>query len=332
MNAVKCQKRSRPLTCFGAVWIIVTLLVATADASADGCDWTGSGLESPGEGGGVRPVYLRCSQGSVTWLYPRGALRILLRYGTQSKEFQGCLKLSGDYSGANIYVERHRKLQLLSSGSGAEAARPEEKTRRHCFESRNGQVALFLEADPTSGSQDPLRRQKAQFHYDLQLLQIDSVNAIPDPWQECRPCSRKETLEMFCSSDFVARGSISSIFNDAQLDQTLMTVRASRVIRQASSVFRPTSRKRKRKWIAAPSKWKGMDGVEEDLSDADQDHVATLHLPLSCHVKHGSGEFLFMGRKRLGDAVLWCAPRLEEWEQWIAEANTQGTAQCRLES
>ena len=41
MNAVKCQKRSRPLTCFGAVWIIVTLLVATADASADGCDWTG---------------------------------------------------------------------------------------------------------------------------------------------------------------------------------------------------------------------------------------------------------------------------------------------------
>ena len=163
------------------------------------------------------------------------------------------------------------------------------------------------------------------------LLRAESNGSILNV-SECRPCSRKETLEMFCSSDFVARGSISSIFNDAQLDQTLMTVRASRVIRQASSVFRPTSRKRKRKWIAAPSKWKGMDGVEEDLSDADQDHVATLHLPLSCHVKHGSGEFLFMGRKRLGDAVLWCAPRLEEWEQWIAEANTQGTAQCRLES
>ena len=147
---------------------------------------------------------------------------------------------------------------------------------------------------------------------------------------ECRPCSRKETLEMFCSSDFVARGSISSIFNDAQLDRTLMTVRASRVIRQASSVFRPTQRKRK--WIAAPSKWKGMDGVEEDLSDGAQDHVATLHLPLSCHVKHGSGQFLFMGRKRLGDAVLWCAPRLEEWQHWILQANAEGTAQCRLES
>ena len=48
-----------------------------------------SGLEENGsEEGGVRPVYLRCSQGSVTWLYPRGALRVLLRYGTKGKEFQ----------------------------------------------------------------------------------------------------------------------------------------------------------------------------------------------------------------------------------------------------
>ena len=37
---------------------------------------------------GVRPVYLRCSQGSVAWLYPRGALRVVLRYGTAGKEFQ----------------------------------------------------------------------------------------------------------------------------------------------------------------------------------------------------------------------------------------------------
>ena len=157
---------------------------------------------------------------------------------------------------------------------------------------------------------------------------------------ECRPCSVKETLELFCSSDFVARGSISSIYNDIQLERTLMTVRASRVIRQASSVFTSHASadaparwsRRKRKLIAAPSKWKGMDGVEEDLSDPAQDHVATLHVPLSCKVKIGGGQFVFMGRKRLGDAVLFCAPRLEEWQQWIVQANIDGTAQCRLES
>ena len=162
---------------------------------------------------------------------------------------------------------------------------------------------------------------------------------------------------MFCSSDFVARGFISSVSNDAQLERTLLKVRATRVIRQASTVFesvgRPrsltTPNKRKRtsplkRLIAIPSKWKGMDGVEEDLTDdnevesnslidtTEEEHTGTLHVPLTCQVKHGSGEFIFMGRKRLGDAVLWCAPRLEEWQQWIHQAQTDGSAQCRLEA
>lgn len=165
---------------------------------------------------------------------------------------------------------------------------------------------------------------------------------------ECRPCSVKESLEMFCSSDFVARGSISAIYNDAELERTLLTVRATRVIRQASSVFqpindRPSVQKRKRRTpkrlIPIPSKWKGMDGLEEDLtgnevnsSETEDEHTGTLHVPLTCQVKHGSGEFIFMGRKRLGDAVLWCAPRLEEWQQWILQAQMDGSAQCRLEA
>ena len=48
-------------------------------------DGGGAGSDHPR---GVRPVYLRCSQGSVSWLYPRGALRVVLRYGTAGKEFQ----------------------------------------------------------------------------------------------------------------------------------------------------------------------------------------------------------------------------------------------------
>lgn len=167
---------------------------------------------------------------------------------------------------------------------------------------------------------------------------------------------------MFCSSDFVARGTISSIYNDAQMERTLLTVRATRVIRQASTVFEPVrpaaynsiekkKKKKKKKrqtsvqprFVSAPSKWKGMDGVEqvlntvdddvavEDNNDDEEEHVGTLHLPLTCQVKHGSGEFVFMGRKRLGDAVLFCAPRLEEWQQWIQQAQNDGSAQCRLQ-
>nr|CAH0111396.1 unnamed protein product [Daphnia galeata] len=347
--------------------IVPTLLCPSLAASAaDGCDWIGSGLESLNPSSedehqpqqqtqshrGVKPVYLRCSQGSVSWLYPRGALRVVLRYGTAGKEFQGCLKLSSDFGGANIYVEQHRTLKLLHSGSTL--LRPDGK--RHCFDSHKGQVALFLESDSIGGGSDPLRRETAAFDYDLQLVEEEDDQSH-DPWQECRPCSVKESLEMFCSSDFVARGFISSVSNDAQLERTLLKVRATRVIRQASTVFEPVGRppslttpnKRKRRsslkrLIAIPSKWKGMDGVEEDLTDnnemesnslietTEEEHTGTLHVPLTCQVKHGSGEFIFMGRKRLGDAVLWCAPRLEEWQQWIHQAQTDGSAQCRLEA
>ncbi len=72
--------------------------VCVVDPRADSAMLIGfdSGLEEKGSGGppygqqrGVRPVYLRCSQGQVTWLYPTGALRVVLRYATAAaKEFQ----------------------------------------------------------------------------------------------------------------------------------------------------------------------------------------------------------------------------------------------------
>lgn len=93
------------------------------------------------------------------------------------------------------------------------------------------------------------------------------------------------------------------------------------MIRQASQVFH--QRRRRREWID-----------DEDLNELkdDEHHVGTLHVPLTCQVKHGQGEFVFMGRQRLGDAVLWCAPRAEEWAVMIQEAMKEGSAQCRLES
>ena len=89
------------------------------------------------------------------------------------------MKLSADFSGANIYVEKHRELQLLYSGastaSSASAGRPD--SRRHCFYSHAGQVALFVESDPSWN--DPIGRQSAQFEFDLQLK---SAHEELDPW------------------------------------------------------------------------------------------------------------------------------------------------------
>lgn len=88
------------------------------------------------------------------------------------------MKLAADFSGANIYVEQHRKLKLLHSSSTP--GRPD--ARRHCFDSHHGQVALFVESDPAGPGADPLRRHSAGFEYDLQLLQEDGQR-LYDPWQ-----------------------------------------------------------------------------------------------------------------------------------------------------
>lgn len=95
---------------------------------------------------------------------------------------QGCLKLSSDFAGANIYVEQHRTLKLLHSGSSSALLRPDGK--RHCFDSHAGQVALFLESESPIGGSDPLRRETAAFDYDLQLVdgQQDDQQSH-DPWQ-----------------------------------------------------------------------------------------------------------------------------------------------------
>ena len=153
---------------------------------------------------------------------------------------------------------------------------------------------------------------------------------------------------MFCSSDFVARGSISSVHNDDTLQRTLVTVRASRVIRQVSPVFArqasssPTTSSTRTETLRRPRRSSSSSSRLEQRSirhqspaanrnDDDAQHYATLHVPIKCQAKHGTGEFLFMGRQRLGDAILWCAPRAEDWSRWVRQAQTDGTAQCRLE-
>lgn len=71
---------------------------------------------------GVTPVYLRCTAGRVTWMYPRGALRVLLRLPGQDREFRACIKVhpdgGKDYP-ARLFLEGPRSLlQLYSHEDG----------------------------------------------------------------------------------------------------------------------------------------------------------------------------------------------------------------------
>ena len=140
-----------------------------------------SGLSPSSTGRGVTPVYLRCSAGKVTWLYPRGALRVLLRLPGQDREFRACIKVHSDGKkdpAARLFLEGPRSLLPLYSHSdgGNKAIRLVPPSTRiflqitslnyRCFNSKNGQAAIYVEAADV----DAVTKRVAEVDYDLQAL------------------------------------------------------------------------------------------------------------------------------------------------------------------
>lgn len=54
-----------------------------------------------------------------------------------------------------------------------------------------------------------------------------------------------------------------------------------------------------------------------------------VRVPLVCNARHGPGEFMIMAKRRLGDLVLICAPKLETWKETVQEIDS---APCVLTS
>lgn len=117
-----------------------------------------SGLTHEGHTRDVEQVYLRCSQGSLEWLYPTGAIIVNLRPNMVSPaaaRLSVCIKPSAESSGTNIYLDRNGKLRLLL---------PEQDQARgkvHCFGIQEG--ALFIEAVPHMD----ISRRITAFQYEL---------------------------------------------------------------------------------------------------------------------------------------------------------------------
>lgn len=280
--------------------------VGLASIMGDECDWTGSGLSIPPSDKGVTPVYLRCSAGKIRWLYPRGALRILLRLPNQERNFRACLKLrTTDKPGrpvARVYLEGPRSLIPLYVDDS------KNKPIR-CFNSKNGQAAIYIEAT----DERSFDRQLTEIEYDLQQLPKNHYGY--DLSEECRPCSKEELAHIFCTSDLVTRGIIHSVEDNHDLELSQMTVKITKLIRHTSA--------------------------EESLQEIDSNSVipssvkhkfVTLNIPQHCGVNHGLGEFVFMARRKLGDLTLLCAPRLETWVVLANKLNAEGKSHCVLRS
>lgn len=297
-------------------FVVIVCLSTCGDANRDSCNWSGSGLDNADPSHVVRPVSLMCNKGHLKWTYPRGGLNVNFRPRLTSKsgsEFKVCLRVDPDFSGARIYLVGHRKLHPLHAGS--DERRPPEMVR--CFTSVKGTASIYVEAVQSEPGetwkapddhahnviQGQLTRKVASFSYDLRPLSQDEYQ---DDFEECRPCSDKEILKYFCQSDIVIKGFVTSIRQNAPMETSELGVKVTKVTRGDSS-------------------------TNQEAGGVSTGQTTTLLRPLKCGSKLGEGEFLFLARRRLGETVVTCAPRWQEWKRIRRKALLDESNLCNLD-
>ncbi|XP_072513793.1 meteorin-like protein [Salminus brasiliensis] len=306
------QMRVRRMVCFCALVLLLAGCVwsGAAQYSSDQCSWRGSGLTHQSHLRDVEQVYLRCSEGSLEWLYPTGAVIVNLRPNTDPPQnpthsqtptrgtaHSVCLRPRPGSSGTSVYLRRDGELTLLLS--------EEEQTagRQRCF-SLPQQGALFIEAT----AHTDISKRVTSFQYQL-TSRGDQSNS---PTAPCSPCTDEQILMAVCTSDFVVRGSIQSVEEeeeDIDEGQASSVVLSSHVYRQKKRVFVPAGG-----GTHGHGRWTGR-----------------VKVPQKCDLKVEQGaEFLLTGSVRFGEAWLGCAPRYKDFLQIYRTALEAGTNPCHI--
>lgn len=184
-----------------------------------------------GESGGVRPVYLRCARGTVLWRYPHGALRVVLSFPASSMGntpvnhsslgFRTCVKISGP---VRVFLEANRRLRQIYSPSDGK-----HKYSHRCFRSWEHVAALYIEAEDDYS----FKSTKVKLQYDLESNSPKGgVLQVLDEEEECRPCSMEELAKAYCQSDLVARGTVTAVEQQLNLDAAELVLRITKILRQ----------------------------------------------------------------------------------------------------
>uniref|UniRef100_A0A146ZYR3 Meteorin-like protein n=1 Tax=Fundulus heteroclitus TaxID=8078 RepID=A0A146ZYR3_FUNHE len=262
------------------VIVLAGLQVLALHCTADLCNWTGSGFAAGADPRVVLQVRLRCTEGSVTWVYPGQALRVALEPNLSSVRYNTvCIQPSPSLSGASVFIERAGELELLATEDGGRTGR-----QVFCFQADGPHMpAIYLQA----GLQSPRTWSRRTVGFRYELLRNRSANGGLEP--SCRPCNDTELLMAVCSSDFVVRGYIKNVLHDSRRQTSLVEVLATKVYRQRSRVFAPHP---------------------HASSQFQHGHIRTL---LQCHATPGDGQFLFTGSEHFGEAWLGCAPRYKDF-------------------
>ncbi|XP_028311884.1 meteorin-like protein [Gouania willdenowi] len=281
-------------TLASALVLVLLCRTSVCQYSSDQCSWKGSGLTHEGHTRDVEQVYLRCSQGSLEWLYPTGAIIVNLRpniISPAAAQLSVCVKPSPNSSGSNIYLDRNGRLRLLLR------EQDQAQGKVYCFNIQEG--ALFIEAIPRTD----ISRRITAFQYELVSNKFGAGAHLAGA--RCQPCTDAETLLAVCTSDFVARGSIKKV--EEKEEHSSVSVEISRLHRQKTRVF-----------VSGGVRVRGWTG--------------NINMPLQCRARAGEGDFMFTGTIRFGEAWMGCVPRFKDFLRLYQEAQKQGTNPCHVDT
>nr|XP_040042940.1 meteorin-like protein [Gasterosteus aculeatus aculeatus]XP_040042941.1 meteorin-like protein [Gasterosteus aculeatus aculeatus] len=288
---------------WAAHWVTAVLLCrAVAQYSSDQCSWRGSGLSHESHRRDVEQVYLRCSQGSLEWLYPTGAIFVNLRPNTEPSSghtaaLHACIKPYTHSQGSHVYLEHDGDLRMLL------AEKDQALGTVHCFSPAEG--ALFVEAVP----QADISRRITAFQYELVSSQGPGAHLFPymhPGLVTCKPCSDEDVLMAVCTSDFAGSGIFRGAPSGAT-DHSPAVVTLSRLFRQKTRVFA---------WGGARGRgWSGR-----------------INVPAQCSVQPVGDEYLLTGSVHFGDAWLGCAPRYKDFQKLYLTAQKTGRNPCEIDT
>nr|XP_057929422.1 meteorin-like protein [Doryrhamphus excisus] len=286
-------------------WVTLVLVLvypAVAQYSSDLCSWRGSGLSHESHRRDVEQIYLRCSQGSMEWLYPTGAIIVNLRPNTEPSPgrmggLHVCIKPQLHSQGSHLYLERAGDLRLLM----AESEQPQGGVR--CFGYADG--ALFVEAVP----QTDISRRITAFQYELVPSHGPGVQLYPHlkpGFVTCEPCSDEEVLVAVCTSDFAGRGVFQGVLPSADKRSQAAAVALSRLHHQKTRVFTGGGG-RVRHW------------------------TGRVNVPAECGIPPSGDDYLFTGSVHFGEAWLGCAPRYKDFLRLYVGARRAGINPCHVD-
>ncbi|XP_005102396.2 meteorin-like protein [Aplysia californica] len=274
---------------------VVMLLLSTCRTVAQQlCEHCNCQISSSEETQAIYSMGLICNTGTITWFGGSGAVRLELTPFVRG-DFRTCFVIESE----NIHVKISQENPHVSKAKNYRLKAHEERTLKldhlvtsklksneFCVSSKSGDpLLLYIESVRTP---DVIGVAKVVFHYDVEKL--DSM-VLVDPMEECRPCTKEEILDAYCSMDFVVIGSMADVHHNEVSDKTDVTLNVRQIILQREQNFFRRVRR------------------------SDPHLTGHVTVPRKCGIRKGDGEFLMTGRARLGQLALKCAPYLQEWRQ-----------------